>query len=69
MNNRRKQILGLFVAFLAAEAVHTDMVPVFKLDGERKPLQHIYGRKEVQHTNPSGPYDSPIFVDFSKSFE
>ena len=64
MNDRRKQNLGLIVALLVAGAARADMVPVFKLDGEQEPLRHVCGRMEVQHANLSGPYDSPIIVDF-----
>jgi len=63
MDNRRKQLRGLVVALLVAGVARADMVRVSERDGERKPLWHICGQMEYQHTDFSGLHDSSIAID------
>jgi hypothetical protein len=63
MISRRRHISGIIGALLFAGIVRADMVPVFKLETERQQPLRACCRTEVQHTNLSSLYDSPILVD------
>lgn len=64
MNNRRRQIFGLLVVFLAVEMACADMVSVSKLNSERKPLRHVSDGKEIQNTTPFDRYDLLLLDHF-----
>ena len=60
----RRPISGIIITLLFSGVIRADMVPASKLIDRHQPSRFC-GRTEVQHTNLSSPYDSPIVFDFN----
>ena len=63
MISRRRLIPGLIGALFFVGVLRADMAAQSKLETELQQPLRVCGRTEVQHTNLSSLYDSPIVVD------
>jgi hypothetical protein len=64
MISRRRLFSGIIITLLFSGVIRADMVPASELIGRHQPSRFC-GRMEVQHTNLTSPYDSPIVFDFN----
>ena len=65
MIGRGRLILVFIGTSIFASGAYADMVPVLKLKAEYQQSLGVSGRREVQHTNLSSPYDDPFVFDLN----
>jgi len=55
MIDGRRIITAVIAGLVFTMTVYAEMTPVYYLDSGRRQLPHVYGPREVQYTNLSGP--------------